>query len=150
MTGVSKPAPAAGSGALDAAARGALHAARAAEKAQCRHYRALAAAAEAAGDAALSERLNALHADEQHHLSRLTARLLELGEAVAAVEDGPAGGVGLDGWEPVARERERREVAQYEALLSRSLDDATRALVAEILETERHHAADLDGKWTPA
>ena len=56
-----------------------LEQARAAEKAQALFYRALAAEAEARGNERLSERLNELHADEQHHLSRLTARLLELG-----------------------------------------------------------------------
>ncbi len=59
----------------------ALEEARAAEKEQALFYRALAAEAERRGDAALSERYNELHADEQHHLARLTARLLELGAA---------------------------------------------------------------------
>src|SRR5690606_27127888 len=60
-----------------------LHDARAAEKEQALFYRALAALAEERGDTALSERLNGLHADEQHHLSRLTARLVELNEPLA-------------------------------------------------------------------
>ena len=94
--------------------RRALHQARAAEKEQALFYRALAAAAEERGDAALSERFNELHADEQHHLSRLTARLLELGEPLA--ELGARGGEGrLETWEADARRREEDEVARYEA-----------------------------------
>jgi len=61
---------------MDRDALEALHEARAAEKEQAAFYRRLAAEAEALGDDALAERLNGLHADEQHHLSRLTARSL--------------------------------------------------------------------------
>ena len=130
--------------------RRALHQARAAEKEQALFYRALAAAAEERGDAALSERFNELHADEQHHLSRLTARLLELGEPLA--ELGARGGEGrLETWEADARRREEDEVARYEALLARGgADTQTEALLREILDTERHHAAELGGKWTAA
>ena len=128
----------------------ALQRAREAEKEQALFYRALAAAAEAHGDAALSERFNELHADEQHHLSRLTARLLELGAAlVDPLAAAPA--VSLDGWEAAAGARERGEVARYEALLARGdADDATAAVLTDILNTERHHAAELGGKWTRA
>ena len=129
----------------------AIEEARAAEKAQAQFYRALAAEAEERGDAMLSERFNELHADEQHHVSRLTARLLELGGAPAdltLVRPEPAS---YDEWEAAARAREEGEVRRYEALLERGgLDEPTAALVREILDTERHHARELGGKWTTA
>lgn len=123
---------------------------RAAEKAQALFYRALAAAAEDAGDEALAQRLHDLHADEQHHLSRLTARLLELGVVPADLGGMRAPGGGLAGWELPARERERAEIEGYETLLRVELDDRTRALAVEILEVERHHEQELGGKWTLA
>lgn len=128
----------------------ALEAARAAEKAQSLFYRALAAEAEDRGDAALSERFNELHADEQHHVSRLTARLLELGAPLADIAGLAGETVGMDGWEAAATLREEAEVTRYEQLLRGPMDDETRALLAEILDTERHHAAELGGKWTTA
>jgi rubrerythrin len=128
----------------------ALQRAREGEKEQALFYRALAAAAEERGDAALAERFNELHADEQHHLSRLTARLLELGAAPRELSTA-APAVALDGWEAAAEARERGEVARYEALLERGgVDEHTAALLREILDTERHHAAELGGKWTTA
>jgi rubrerythrin len=128
----------------------ALQAARRAEKAQALFYRALAAAAEERGDAALSERLNELHADEQHHLSRLTARLLELGAPLPELPSGGAQGK-LQTWEDAARLREAAEVSRYEGMLARGeADEQTAALLREILDTERHHAAELGGKWTAA
>ena len=135
---------------MDAETLTLLAEARAAEKAQALFYRALAAEAEARGDAALSERYNDLHADEQHHLSRLTARLLELGAPLVELGDMKGELVGMDGWEPAARMREEAEVLRYEALLRQPLDDHTAALLREIVETERHHAEELGGKWTPA
>jgi rubrerythrin len=129
----------------------ALQAARQAEKEQALFYRALAAEAERQGDAALGERYNELHADEQHHLSRLTARLLELGASPGDVALVRAPEPGLAGWEEAARIREEAEVMRYEALAAaQGLDGHTAALVAEILDTERHHAATLGGKWTKA
>lgn len=128
----------------------ALGRARRMEKEQTRFYRSLAAEAELAGRADEAERLNELHADEQHHLSRLTARLLELD---VAPEDLPGGlmEVSLDGWDAEAREREAREVEAYEELLEREdLDDHTRAIVEEILASERQHHRHLGGKWMPA
>jgi rubrerythrin len=128
----------------------ALQRAREAEKEQAVFYRALAAAAGERGDAALAERFNDLHADEQHHLSRLTARLLEL---EVAPHDLPAESppYGLDGWEDAAAARERGEVVRYEGMLERARpDEHTAALLREILDTERHHAAELGGKWTTA
>ncbi len=123
---------------------------RAAEKEQALFYRALAAAAEARGDDALSERFNELHADEQHHVSRLTARLLELGASPAELAPPRADAAALEGWEDEARGREKEEVRRYEALLAGEPDPTTAALAREILETERHHAEELGGKWTPA
>lgn len=128
----------------------ALEDARAAEKAQALFYRALAAEAENRGDAAMSERFNDLHADEQHHVSRLSARLLELGTGLADIANLAAETVGMDGWEAAAAMREEAEVARYEQLLQGDMDADTRALLQEILDTERHHAAELGGKWTRA
>lgn len=128
----------------------ALQECRAAEKEQALFYRALAAAAEERGDAGLSERFNELHADEQHHLSRLTARLLELGASPAELGHLRGTPAALEGWEAAAAERESAEVARYESLPLAELDGTTAALVREILDTERHHARELGGKWTPA
>jgi rubrerythrin len=127
-----------------------LQRAREAEKEQALYYRALAAAAEELGDAPLAERFNELHADEQHHLSRLTARLMELEAALHELASDPPP-FGLDGWEEAAAARERGEVVRYEGLLERGApDEHTAALLREILDTERHHAAELGGKWTKA
>lgn len=128
----------------------ALEEARAAEKAQALFYRALAAEAENRGDDRMSERYNELHADEQHHVSRLTARLLELGADLADIANLSGETVGMDGWEAAATLREEAEVLRYEQLLQGEMDDETRALLREILDTERHHAAELGGKWTTA
>lgn len=124
----------------------ALDACRTAEKEQTLFYRALAAAAELRGEEARAERLNALHADEQHHLSRLTARVIELGGRPSDVSGLGVPGADLEGWEAVARERERAEVARYETLLEGSLDAATRRVLEEIVESERHHVRELTGK----
>lgn len=126
-----------------------LEACRVAEREQAAFYRALAAQAEAAGDAATAARLHDLHADEQHHLARLTARLLELGHEPPSLAD-PMPAAALATWEADALAREHAEVARYEALLAEPVDPATRQLLLEILETERHHRAELGGKWTPA
>ena len=128
----------------------ALQQAREAEKEQAQYYRSLAAAAEELGDAALSERFNELHADEQHHLSRLTARLLELGATpLDLAQRGEA--AALEGWEAVAQRREDAEVRRYEALVAMGgMDPQTGALLRDVLDTERHHAAELGGKWTAA
>jgi rubrerythrin len=127
-----------------------LAAARRAEKEQALYYRALAAAAEAADRLAESERLNELHADEQHQLSRLTARMLELGRDPDDLQDVEPPPASLDGWEDVARKREAAEVGRYEGLLARPLDAATRAMLAEFLHAEREHARALGGKWMGA
>ena len=120
------------------------------EKAQTLFYRKLAAEAELALNEALSERLNELHADEQHHLSRLTARLLEVGGAPEELRDVAAPPAGLADWEGAARAREREEVSWYERALENALDVETRAVLVEILESERHHHAELRGKWMSA
>lgn len=135
---------------MDRSTLDALHEARAAEKEQALFYRALAAEAEAAGDAATAERLAGLHADEQHHLSRLSARLLELGEPLADLRRVAAPTAKLEGWESVAREREAREVERCRALLDLDLDPETAALVRGILDVEELHEAQLGGKWTRA
>ena len=127
-----------------------LHAARAAEKEQALFYRSLTGQAELADDAPLAERLNGLLADEQHHLSRITARLLELGQAVADLADMAAPTIDLAGWEAVARVRELEEVARYEGLMAAPLDEVTRGLIEDILNTERNHERELGGKWMMA
>jgi rubrerythrin len=127
-----------------------LHDARLAEKRQALFYRALAAASEEAGDDALSERLNDLHADEQHHLSRLTVRLMEFGDVVPDLGHEASPQVTLDGWEELARAREAEEVARYAHLLGEDLDEQTRGMLEQFLEAERGHAETLGGKWMNA
>lgn len=134
----------------DAAALKLLHEARLAEKRQALFYRALAAAAEAADDADLSERMNGLHADEQHHLSRLTVRLVEFGEPVDDLGAETAPRAQMHGWEDEARNRERDEIARYESLLRSGIDDRTRAMIENFLVAERGHVDTLGGKWMGA
>ena len=124
--------------------------ARRAEKEQALFYRGLASEAEQRDDAELAARFHDLHADEQHHLSRLTARLIEMGEQPADLTGVRAEAVDTAGWEAVAHAREDAEIRRYESLLAGSLDEHTRAIVAEVLEVERHHARELGGKWTMA
>jgi len=120
------------------------------EKDQTLFYRRLAAEAESRGDADLAERLNALHADEQHHLSRLTARLLELGGEPRMIATSPVDSPGPMEWEGVARSREAGEVTWYRRALEGELDPTTEALLRDILESEEHHARELGGKWMSA
>jgi rubrerythrin len=129
---------------------GVLEASRAREKEQTLFYRALAAEAAAAGDQAAVDRLNDLHADEQHHLSRLTARLLELGHDPRDLSTVTAPGGRLADWETEARPREAEEVRWYEAAVGLDLDAATRGVLAAILDSERHHERELAGKWMSA
>ena len=124
--------------------------ARRKEKAQALFYRALAAEAEEAGLPIETERLNELHADEQHHLSRLTARLLELGGSPEDLRGMEAPPSFLESWEDEARGREDSEIAFYEDQLDGELDERTRALFDEILESERKHREQLRGKWMSA
>ncbi|MBR9990619.1 MAG: hypothetical protein KFH98_12745 [Gemmatimonadetes bacterium] len=127
-----------------------LHEARLAEKHQALYYRALAAAAEDANDDDLSDRMNGLHADEQHHLSRLTVRLVEFGEPVADLGAEVAPAVRSGDWEVDARERERDEIERYERLLEGQLDARTRGMIEEFLVAERGHEETLGGKWMGA
>ena len=127
-----------------------LHAGRAREREQAAFYRSLAGQAEDRGDALAAERLNGLLADEQHHVSRLTARLLELGESLAPEPPVPVAVPELDAWEAPDRAREAGEVAWYEEAIRTVTDDLTLVILAEILESERHHHEDLGGKWMPA
>jgi len=129
---------------------GRLADARRREKDQTLFYRSLAAAAEAGRDAVASERLNELHADEQHHLSRLTARVLELGGHPESLPGGLREHP-LEGWEEAAREREEGEIAFYDALLGEEfVDEETREILEEIRESEHQHRRHLGGKWMPA
>jgi rubrerythrin len=134
--------------ALTDAVLAALRSAAQAEKAQASFYRALAALAEA-DSPELAERVNGLVADEQHHLSRLVARLLELG-VPAGIAPSTVASVVLEDWESEARERERAEIDRYVSLLSLDLDTRTRALIEEFLEVERFHEQQLGGKWMGA
>jgi rubrerythrin len=128
---------------------GTLRDGRRREREQAFFYRLLAGDAEAAGDEAAAERLNGLLADEQHHVSRLTARLLELGEQPGE-ESSSLVVPSLGDWESVARVREEDEVRWYEAALHRIEDEHTVAVLREILKSERHHRERLAGKWMPA
>jgi len=127
-----------------------LESCRERERAQTRYYRALAAEAELQDRPADAERLNGLHADEQHHLSRLTARLLELGGKPKELAPGALEPPSLDTWEADARRREAGEVSWYEELVERPVDAETRRLFDEILVSERRHREELGGKWMPA
>src|SRR5690606_11727116 len=127
-----------------------LHDARAAEKEQALFYRSLAALAEERGDTALAERLTGLHADEQHHLSLLTARLVALNEPLADLSHAASPAVELGEWESVAQVREADEIARYEMLLAQDIDADTRAMIESFLEAERAHERELGGKWMDA
>lgn len=127
-----------------------LVAGRARERAQARFYRGLSTRADRAGDAVASERLNELLADEQHHVSRLTARILELGGRPESGDAPVPAEVELAGWEAEAERREAAEVAWYEAALDDLRDPPTRGILEEILASERHHLSELGGKWMAA
>ena len=127
-----------------------LEDARRAEKEQALFYRALASDAEERDAADLAARFHDLHADEQHHLSRFTARLIEMGEKPADLAGVRAGTVDSGAWEAEAHAREDAEIRRYESLLAAELDEHTREIVTEVLEVERHHARELGGKWTMA
>ncbi len=120
------------------------------ERAQAAFYRTLAGMADEADDVAAAERLNGLLADEQHHVSRLSARLLELGEALESGRVAPGSVPPLDDWEDTARTREADEIAWYEAAARIVRDEATVTIIEEILLSERHHHEELGGKWMPA
>ncbi|MGH7459368.1 MAG: hypothetical protein ACREKN_09880 [Longimicrobiaceae bacterium] len=128
----------------------ALELCRRQEKRQALFYRGLAARAEEAGDTGLAERLHGLHADEQHHLSRLTARVIELDDEPDDLSSILPPAVTLDGWEAEARQRERDEVRLYQSVLGELLEAASAALLRECLEVDRRHEEHLGGKWTEA
>ncbi|HEY0674548.1 MAG TPA: hypothetical protein VGD27_19885 [Longimicrobiales bacterium] len=129
----------------------ALHEARVLEKEQAQFYRVLSAEAEERGNAVDIEALNGLLADEQHHLSRLSVRLVELGEELAPLSDQnmPSDAI-YDSWQHVARIRERKEIARYETILQLPLDADTAAMIRGFLEVERQHEQHLAGKYTDA
>lgn len=126
-----------------------LEEARAAEKEQALAYRTLAARAEEESPE-LAQRFHDLHADEQHHLSRLTARVLELGARPRDLSGARATPIGLDGWESQVRERELGEIDRYRRALRAEMDEQTRELLTEILSVEEQHVRELGGKWTLA
>jgi len=128
----------------------AIEAMRLAEKAQAMFYRRLAALAEVENRPDEAQRLHDLHADEQHHLSRLSALLIEMGETPADVGSARAPEVSLEGWEEEARRREQEEVDAWERFLAADLDAHSRALAESIIEVERLHRDQLGGKWTMA
>lgn len=129
----------------------ALHEARALEKEQAQFYRALSAEAEEQGNLEDVEALNGMLADEQHHLSRLSVRLVELGEELAPLSDAklPSDAV-YPAWQEVARIRERKEIARYEGMLKLELDAETATMIRTFLETEHEHERNLAGKYTDA
>jgi rubrerythrin len=136
---------------VTAALLDALQHARVAEKEQALFYRTMAAQAEEIADFDAVERLNGLHADEQHHLSRLSARLLELGQQLVDLgETPPPVAGGFEGWEAEARVRERAEVRRYERLLGLAPDARTATMLRDFLAVERRHESVLGGKWTQA
>jgi rubrerythrin len=128
----------------------ALEAARRSEKQQALTYRGMAARAEAANLAELAQRFHDLHADEQHHLSRLTARLLELGVQPSNLDGVAPVSLPPQGWEEEVRSREQAEIRLYEEILRGEIDPATRRLIETIIEVEVSHFSELGGKWTMA
>lgn len=126
-----------------------LRAARQSEKEQALFYRALSVMAEDQGALDDVEALNGLLADEQHHLSRISVRLVELGYEVDELRMVTAA-CDLSGWQATARIREQQEIERYEALLRCDLDDATRGVLEGILAVEREHERNLFGKYTDA
>jgi hypothetical protein len=55
-----------------------------------------------------------------------------------------------ENWRDVARGRERKEVARYEAILEQQLDEDTERMIRSFLDTERQHETNLAGKYTDA
>ena len=119
------------------------------EREQTLFYRALVGEAEIAGDVRVAERLNELLADEHHHLARLTARILELGETPDSGQPSPPAAK-LMTWMADAEVREAAEVVWYEGVIDTLDDRATAGLLREILQSERNHLNALGGKWMSA
>lgn len=126
-----------------------LREARAAEKAQTLFYRALSATAEVRRAEADIEDLNGLLADEQHHLSRISVRMVELGAEIPHL-DIATPNCDYSDWRHDARLRECEEIARYERLLEQPLDEQTATMVRGILAVERQHELNLGGKYTEA
>lgn len=126
-----------------------LRAARQAEKEQALFYRALSTQAEEQELLDDVEALNGLLADEQHHLSRISVRLVELGHDVDELRSSTPDCT-LQDWRTAARAREQQEIARYQALLATTLDEETRSVLNGILATEREHERHLAGKYTEA
>lgn len=126
-----------------------LEALRRVEKEQALVYRAMAASAEDI-ESDLAQRFHDLHADEQHHLSRLTARVLELGGRPVDLSALRVDAPNLQRWRETVRDREAVEIAGYREALEVGFDAATQSLLNEILAVEEHHSSDLGGKWTMA
>lgn len=123
---------------------------RQAEKEQALFYRALASIAEEE-EPTEAHRFHDLHADEQHHLSRLTARVLEVGGRPVDLSATRVDSGVLESWRGAVAAREQEEIRRYrEALQIVGEDATTSALLTEILEVEELHARDLGGKWTMA
>ena len=128
----------------------ALQQARRAEKEQALFYHALVKRAEQADALEEMENLSGLHADEQHHLSRLSVRLLELDQDLVDLGDARAPEVVYPDWQGQARAREQAELARSRALGGLPLDAATAALIADIIAVEEQHAQTLGGKYMSA
>lgn len=120
------------------------------ERSQALFYRRMAALAASVGDEGLTDRFNDLHADEQHHLSRLTARVFELGGVPVEIPGPDVRVPPLEDWEGEARSREEEEVRWYRGVLEQAMDEDTRQVFREIRDSEEHHARDLAGKWMSA
>jgi len=123
---------------------------RRAEKEQALQYRKLASEAEESHFPELAQRFHDLHADEQHHLSRLTARLLEIGGRPADLGAIVTGATELADWRDIIGSREDAELLRYRKALQQPLDSVTRALLEGIAAVEEHHRDGLGGKWTLA
>lgn len=121
-----------------------------AEREQARYYRALSVLAGEAGNEEDVEALNGLVADEQHHLSRLKNRMVELGVESHTDFTAFRDFTSYPEWKEEARRRERAEIARYERLLAMDLDEETKEMLRGILDTELQHEANLGGKYTQA
>ena len=129
----------------------ALHEARALEKEQAQFYRVLGMQAEEHGNLEDVEALNGMLADEQHHLSRLSVRLVELGAELAPLSDEHLPSEALyPKWREIARIRERKEIDRYEQMLQLDLDPETFRMIEGFLDAERQHEQHLAGKYTDA
>ena len=76
--------------------------------------------------------------------------MIELGEPAPNLRAIRPPSASLDGWETVARARERDEVERYTRLRESITDATTKALIDGILRVEREHERNLAGKWTAA